>query len=124
MKSENLKIFIVDNDDSLLRSIRRLMNSAGYPDVGTYGSAEDFLAGAVIVSPCLLILDLMLPGMDGISLYHHLKAKGYELSTVFISAHENELKRAKAECGDALAFLPKPFNGKDIFSAVRSAVGN
>ena len=122
--SEKPKIFIVDDDVSLLRSIRRLMKSAGYSDVETYGSAEDFLAAAVIETPCLMILDLMLPGMSGISLYQHLRQKGFEIDTVFISAHEKELKRAKAECGEALAFLPKPFNGKDIFAAVRSVNDN
>ena len=94
--SEDIKIFIIDDDESLLRSIRRLMKSAGYSDVETYGSVEDFLAAAIVESPCLLILDLMLPGMGGIALYHHLKAKGHKVDTVFISAHENELERAKA----------------------------
>ena len=123
MKSQNLKIFIVDDDESLLRSIRRLMNSAGYSDVETYGSAEDFLSGAVIEPPCVLILDLMLPGMGGISLYHHIKTKGLAFETVFISAHDDELNRAKAECGEALAFLSKPFDGKDIFDVLQSAPG-
>lgn len=123
MKSQDVKIFIVDDDQSLLRSIRRLMNSAGYVDVETYGSAEDFLSGAVIETPCVLILDLMLPGMGGVTLYHHLKSKGLAFKTVFISAHDDELKRAKTECGEALAYLSKPFDGKDMFGALQSISG-
>ena len=120
MTSKSLKIFIVDDDDSLLRSIRRLMVSAGYRDVETYSSCEEFLASAKLKERCLLILDLKFPGMGGIDLCHHLRKSGGNVHIVFISAHDNELRRAKAECGEALAFLSKPFNGKDIFAAIKS----
>ena len=123
MKPEDLTIFIVDDDESVLRSVKRLMRSAGYRKVETYASAEDFLSGAVSKEPGLLILDLLLPGMSGIDLYHRLRQEGRAIQTVFISALEKELDRARAECSQALAFIQKPFERGDLIAAVRSASG-
>ncbi|MFZ0614698.1 MAG: response regulator [Desulfobacterales bacterium] len=123
MKPKDLTIFIVDDDESVLRSVKRLMRSAGYRNVETFVCAEDFLNGASLDEPGLLILDLLLPGKGGIELYHRLTREGRALQTVFISALENELDRARAECGEAVAFLQKPFERGDIVAAVRSAAG-
>ncbi len=123
MKPEHLSIFIVDDDESVLRSVKRLMRSAGYRNVETFVCAEDFLNGASFTEPGLLILDLLLPGMGGIELYHRLTREGRDVQTVFISALENELDRARAECGGAVAFLQKPFERGDIIAAVRLALG-
>jgi FixJ family two-component response regulator len=55
MKPEDLTIFIVDDDASILRSVKRLMRSAGYRKVEIFASTEDFLSGMVPKEPCLLI---------------------------------------------------------------------
>ncbi|MFZ0241966.1 MAG: response regulator [Desulfobacterales bacterium] len=123
MKSENLRIFVVDDNESVLRSVKRLIKSAGYRNVETFSSAEDFLNGAALGEPGLLILDLLLPGAGGIELYHRLDKEGRHVPTVFISALEKELDRARAECGGAVAFLQKPFERGDLVAAVRSAAG-
>jgi FixJ family two-component response regulator len=120
---EDLSIFIVDDDQSVLRSVKRLMRSAGYRKVETFVCAEDFLSGAVLKEPGLLILDLLLPGMTGIDLYRHLRKEGRDIQTVFVSALEKELDRARAECTEALAFIQKPFQRGDLVAAVRSASG-
>jgi FixJ family two-component response regulator len=123
MKPEDLSIYIVDDDESVLRSVKRLMRSAGYRKVETYACAEDFLSGAVSKEPGLLILDLLLPGMSGIDLYHRLRKESRTIETVFVSALEKELDRARAECTEALAFIQKPFERGDLVEAVRSASG-
>ena len=123
MKPEDLKIFIVDDDESVLRSVKRLMISAGYRNVETFVTAEDFLSGADLKEPGLLILDLMLPAMGGIDLYHHLIKEGRTVQAVFVSALEKELDRARTECSQALAFIQKPFERGDLIAAVRSASG-
>lgn len=123
MKSEDLSIYIVDDDESVLRSVKRLMRSAGYRNVETFACAEDFLSGAAPKEPGLLILDLLLPGMGGIDLYRHLRKEGRVIQTVFVSALEKELDRARAECTGALAFIQKPFERGDLVAAVRSASG-
>lgn len=123
MRPKDLTIFIVDDDESVLRSVKRLMRSAGYRNVETFVCAEDFLGSASFNEPGLLILDLLLPGMGGIELYHRLAREGRSVQTVFISALENELDRARTQCVEALAFLQKPFERGDIVAAVRSAAG-
>lgn len=123
MKPEDLMIFIVDDDQSVLRSVKRLMQSAGYRNIETFASAEDFLSGALHKGPGLLILDLLLPGMGGIDLYRHLRNEGRAIHTVFVSALGRELDRARAECSEALAFIQKPFERGDLVAAVRSASG-
>lgn len=123
MTSEDLSVYIVDDDESVLRSVKRLIRSAGYRKVETYACAEDFLSGAVSKEPSLLILDLLLPGMSGIDLYHHLRQEGRAVQTVFVSALEKELDRARMECSQALAFIQKPFEKGDLIAAVRSASG-
>jgi FixJ family two-component response regulator len=123
MKSENLSVYIVDDDESVLRSVKRLMRSAGYRNVETFACAEDFLSGAVLKEPGLLILDLLLPGMGGIDLYHRIRKEGRAIQTVFVSALEKELDRAREECSEALAFIQKPFERGDLVAAVSSASG-
>jgi FixJ family two-component response regulator len=123
MKPEDLSIYIVDDDESVLRSVKRLIRSAGYRKVETYACAEDFLRGTVSKEHGLLILDLLLPGMSGIDLYHRLRKEGRTIETVFVSALEKELERARAECTEALAFIQKPFERGDLVEAVRSASG-
>ena len=123
MKPEDLTVFIVDDDESILRSSRRLLRSGGYTRVATFTSAEDFLRDAVLEHPCLLILDLLLPEMDGITLYRRLQAADHAVDTVFISALERELERVRREFPEAIAFLQKPFNKGALLAAVRSAFG-
>ena len=123
MKPEDLTIFIVDDDESVLRSVKRLMRSAGYRNVETFVSAEDFLIDADLKEPGLMILDLLLPGINGIDLYHRLRNEGRAIQTVFVSALDKELDRARTECSQALAFIQKPFERGDLIAAVRSASG-
>jgi FixJ family two-component response regulator len=123
MTKQDPTIFIVDDDDSILRSVRRLMQSAGYPKTETFVSAEDFLRDAHIVSPCILILDLLLPGMGGIELFHYLHETGHAIDTVFISALEGKLEKARKECPGAMAFLQKPFDMENLLTLVHSISG-
>jgi FixJ family two-component response regulator len=117
-----MEIFIIDDDRSVLRSLKRLIKSAGFRNVEIFESAESFLDQ---VKPGgksgLVFIDLILPGMGGVALNHKLQRLGYAGKVVFISALQNQLKHARRECPDALAFLSKPFETGDILSVVRSA---
>jgi DNA-binding response OmpR family regulator len=61
--------------------------------------------------------------MSGIDLYHRLRKEVRTIQTVFVSALEKELDRARTECSQALAFIQKPFERGDLIAAVRSASG-
>jgi len=75
---------------------------------------------ARIVSRCMLILDLLLPGMSGIELFHHLRETGHAVDTVVISALESELDKARKLCPEAIAFLQKPFDMGSLLTVVHS----
>ena len=123
MADKDVTIFIVDDDESILRSIRRLMRSAGYRNIETFSSAEEFLSAAHIVPHSILILDLLLPGMGGIELFRRLRVTDRAIDTVFISARERELEKARTECPEAIAFLLKPFDMETLLTAVHSISG-
>ena len=122
MTPQDRSIFIIDDDPSIRRSVRRLLRSAGYREVETFDSAEDFLRHAALGGPFLLVLDLLLPGMSGIDLQCNLRESGHRQDTVFISANERELEQARTICPEGLAFLQKPLEEGSLLAAVRSAL--
>lgn len=124
MKREELMIFVIDDDDSVCRALKRLLRSAGYSQVQTFACAEQFLIHASLDSTSLLILDMRMPGMDGIELHQRLTASGCSVPIVFISAHEEDLARAEAQGFEALAFLHKPFEDKELLTALGAAAGH
>jgi FixJ family two-component response regulator len=124
MKTSEPAIFIVDDDSSVSGALRRLMKSAGFSRVEVFGSAEEFLKHKVSEGGSVLILDLMLPGMSGTELQKFLRRTHLSASTVFISAHESELEKARKNCPEALAFLLKPFGGEELLKVVRSVFSN
>ena len=99
----------------------RLVRSAGFVKVGTFNSAEDFLKRAVLEGGSFLILDVLLPGKSGIELQQHIRRSGLSVPVVFISAQEHQLERARKECPEAIDFLLKPFQGKELFEIIRLA---
>lgn len=122
MKREERTIFIVDDDNSLCRALGRLLKSAGYKSVFKFTSAEDFLSSVPFENPSLLILDLQLPGMNGIDLMKYLRVYGISLPVLLISAHDEELNRAKSMKSDSIAFLHKPFDEKELLSVIHSMI--
>lgn len=96
------------------------MKSAGFTHVETFSSAEEFLNHDTGRGSSLLILDIMLSGISGIDLQKFIRVSGLAGSTVFISAHEGELQRAREKCPEALGFLLKPFGGEKLLEIVRS----
>ncbi|HQG31486.1 MAG TPA: response regulator [Deltaproteobacteria bacterium] len=122
MNRKERTIFIVDDDSSLCRALGRLMKSAGYRNVHKFTSAEEFLSSVPFESPSLLILDLQLPGMSGVDLLKYLRVYGISLPIVLISAHDEELARAKSMKNPALSFLHKPFDEKELLSVIHSLI--
>ena len=120
MKKHEPAIFIVDDDSSLCRALARLLRSAGYNDVHKYESAEDFLCSAHVKDSSLLLLDLQLPGMNGVDLLKHLRRSGRSIPVVLISAHDDELRRADSMKQEAVAILHKPFEETELLSVIHS----
>ena len=96
------------------------MKAAGFTHVEIFSSAEKFLKHEIGQGGYLLILDIMLSGISGIDLQKFIRVSGLAGPTVFISAHESELERARKKCPEALGFLLKPFGGEKLLKIVRS----
>ena len=94
-----------------------MIKSAGF-NVRTYGSAQKFLDDDDIEKPALLVLDLWMPGMNGLDLQNHLAASGHAIPIVFITAHENGMAKTTAMAAGAVAFFQKPFDEKDLLGAI------
>jgi FixJ family two-component response regulator len=114
-------ISIVDDDLSVRRSLRRLVQGAGY-SVESYGSALEFLDSRPSGRTACLVLDIHLDGMSGFALHDRLAAAGAAIPTIFITAHDDAPTRERARHTGAVAYLPKPFNKRALFDAIRSAV--
>lgn len=114
-------IAIVDDDELFRRSIQRLVRAAGFR-VETFGSAEDFLERADLDQTACAILDMKLPGMNGLDLQQRLITRPTPMPIVFVSAYEEAITRANALRAGAIAFLKKPFDNSTLLDALNRSI--
>ncbi len=119
--TERPLVAIVDDDELFRRSIERLVRSAGF-NVAAFGSAEDFLDSADLDRATCTILDMRLPGMNGLDLQQRLIARPTPMPIVFVSAHEEAAMRAIALRAGAIAFLKKPFDNSALLDALNRSI--
>ena len=115
-------ISIVDDDPSVRRALRRLLQGVGY-GVEVFASADEFLASAPNGRIACLVLDIRLNGMTGLELREHLAAEQSAIPIIFITAHDDAPTRRRVQEAGAAAYLPKPFAGATLLAAVRKAAG-
>src|SRR5262249_46961591 len=111
---------IVDDDASLLRALRRLLQAVGFT-VETFGSGEEFLR-SVRPPPSCLVLDIHLGTFTGFDLHESLLASGASVPTVLITGHDDDTPRERARRAGAVAYLCKPFDDQSLISAVERAL--
>jgi FixJ family two-component response regulator len=117
-------ISVVDDDESVRESIAGLMRSFGFA-VKVFASAGEFLSSDHLSDTECLILDVRMPGMDGIELHRRLLASHGEMPVIFITAHgSDEAVRSKALANGAVDFLSKPLSEDELLSAVRKALNS
>ncbi len=114
-------VFIVDDDLSVRRSTERLVRSAGF-NVQTFASAADFLKMPRAEGPACLVLDVRMPGLNGIDLQHELNQSAFHLPIIFITGHGNIPMSVRAMKAGAVEFLTKPFRGRTLLDAIRAAI--
>jgi len=119
--NETRLVSIVDDDESLRRSVKNLLTSVGF-QVETFASAEAFLQSAHRADTRCVVLDLRMPGMSGLDLLTHLAATGSPIPVVILTAHSDDEARRRMLQAGAVAFLGKPFHGEALLSAVRRAL--
>ena len=114
-------VSVVDDDESLRRSLRNLLGSVGF-HVETFASAEAFLQSVHREDTHCLVLDLRMPGMDGLALLRHLSGLGVRIPSIILTAHGGDDARRRSLQAGAIAFLGKPFHGHVLIDAVRTAM--
>ncbi|HTX41007.1 MAG TPA: response regulator [Acidobacteriaceae bacterium] len=115
------RVYIVDDDAGVRASIQGLMKSAGLRSEG-FESAEQFLRAGRSDSAGCLILDVSLPGMNGLDFQRQLGDAGIHLPIIFITGHGDVPTSVRAMKSGALEFLTKPFEDGDLLSAVQQAL--
>ena len=121
MTMEKPVVFVVDDDESVCKALKRLMKSAGIK-ARSLSSAEDFLNQGCHNVPGCLILDVRMPGMNGLELQEKVVKSGSTMPIIFMSAHEDAPAREQAMQAGAIAFLKKPFEDQILIEKVNSAL--
>jgi len=114
-------ITIVDDEACIRESLGSLLRSAGYK-AKEYASAEEFLTWGWWEDSACLILDVRLPGMDGLELQRYLAGRLPGRGIVFISGHATENEETWSMMRGAVAFLRKPFSDESMLAAVETAI--
>jgi len=114
-------IAIVDDDDSLRKSLDNLLRSVGFRTQG-FSSAEAFLSSNHIPDLTCLILDMRMPGMSGLELQLQLGAANWSIPIIFVTAQADDDARARALTAGAVDFLYKPFREEALLDAIDTAL--
>jgi len=114
-------IFIVDDDESVRRSMKRLMVSAGYR-AEVFSSAEAFLDCVPVDQAGILILDLRMSGMDGFQMQEHLNKLYHQIKVIFITGFGTALDRQRALDAGAIGFIQKPFDEQTLLNMIQATI--
>ena len=114
-------IVVVDDDDALRNSLDDLLQSVGFRVQG-FASAEAFLQAPHAPEAACLLLDVRLPGMNGLELQRQLGAMHWCIPIIFITAYTDDDMRAHALAAGAVAVLSKPCREEDLLTAIEAAL--
>ena len=113
-------VFIVDDDEAILRALSRLLSACGY-GVRTFSSSEAFLAESDPTIPGCAILDVLMPGLDGLRLQAALNESGIERPVIFITGYGDIPMSVQAMKAGAVDFLTKPIDDEVLLAAIAVA---
>jgi FixJ family two-component response regulator len=119
--SEVANVYVVDDDESIRRSLDSLLRSVGM-SVQTYVSSQEFLASANPDAPACLILDIRLRGENGLEFQTAMANHGLRMPVVFVTGHGDIAMTVKAMKAGAFDFLAKPYRDQDLLDAVTHAL--
>src|SRR6202051_4534745 len=106
-------VFVVDDDPSVRRAIKRLVESVGLR-VEVFGSATEFMNDSRPEVASCLVTDIRLPGISGLDFQRELAKAENEIPTIFITAHGDIPMTVRAMKAGAIEFLAKPFRDQDL----------
>ena len=114
-------VFVVDDDPSVRASIQGLLKSASLRSI-SFGTAEEFLGSKRPDGPSCLVLDVSLPGVNGLDFQRELADAGVHIPIIFVTGHGDIPMTVKAMKSGAVEFLTKPFDDQDLLNAIQQAL--
>jgi len=114
-------VFVVDDDADVRASIQGLLKSVGLRSQ-CFGTTQEFLRNKRPDEPSCLVLDVRLPGVNGLDFQHQLADAGVQIPIVFITAHGDIPMTVRAMKSGAVEFLTKPFRDQDLLDAIHQAL--
>lgn len=121
MTSPTAMVFVIDDDKSMRKSLKRLLDAAHY-QTELFKSASEFLWRSVHPGPSCVVVDVRMPGLNGIDLQKALIEHGREEQLVFITGHGDIPMCAEVMKAGAVDFLPKPFRREQLLASVERAL--
>jgi two-component system, LuxR family, response regulator FixJ len=121
MNAQDSTIFLVDDDPAVLRSLTALVEVV-FPKVKAFNSATEFLDAYKDNCPGCLVLDVAMPGLNGLELQRKLIQDKIDLPIVFITGHGNVQMAVDAMQSGAINFLEKPFREQELWDSIRKAL--
>ncbi len=114
-------VFVVDDDVSVRESLRLMVRCAGWR-VELFASAQDFLSRPAPRAPCCLVLDIEMPGLNGLDLQERIAADRSEVPIIFLTGRGDIPKTVRAMKAGAAEFFTKPFADQQLLPAIRCAI--
>jgi len=114
-------VFVIDDDAGVRASIQGLLKSVGLRSE-TFGTAQEFLRSKRPDGPSCLVLDVRLPGLNGLDFQRELADAGVQIPIIFITGHGDIPMTVKAMKSGAVEFLTKPFRDQDLLDAIHQAL--
>lgn len=119
--SDEQIVYVLDDEPEVLKALTRLLRAEGF-QVRGFTSAQEFLAQEGHPGPACLVLDVAMPGIDGLEVQERLRRRGAQLPIVFLTGHGSipiSVRTLKAGAED---FLTKPVDAAELLAAIRAAL--
>jgi FixJ family two-component response regulator len=120
MDRSRLRVAVIDDDESVRKALKRLLRAANL-DADTYASGREFLDSLASRVPDCVVLDLHMPGMNGLDVQRQLAASVRRVPIVIITGHDEPQARAQCLAAGAAAYLRKPLDDEALLDAIERA---
>jgi FixJ family two-component response regulator len=119
--AEDSTVFVIDDDAAVRAAVQGLLKSVGLHS-DSFGTAQEFLLSKRTDGPSCLVLDIRLPGINGLDFQRQLADAGVQIPIIFITGHGDIPMTVRAMKSGAVEFLTKPFRDQDLLDAIHQAL--